>query len=46
MNDPRDEGGFVVTEKTEGGADTVIVSTEGVTVHPCPGGISADELLD
>lgn len=42
----RDEGGYVVTTKSEGGADTAIVTTEGVTVHHCPGGITEDDLVD
>ncbi|EPH46869.1 hypothetical protein ABT390_33995 [Streptomyces aurantiacus] len=47
MNDkPQDNDGYVVTEKSEDGADTVIVSTDGVTVYRCPGGLTEDELLD
>jgi hypothetical protein len=42
----RQEDGFVTTEKAEGGADTVIVTGEGVTVHHCPGGITKDDLVD
>ncbi|WP_258017382.1 hypothetical protein [Streptomyces noursei] len=41
-----DNGGFVTTEKTNEGTTTVIVTTEGATNHPCPGGIVDDELLD
>jgi hypothetical protein len=40
------DGGFVTTEKTADGADTVIVTGQGVTVHPCPGGITEDDLVD
>ncbi|MFF8399847.1 hypothetical protein [Streptomyces sp. NPDC016172] len=43
---PNEERGYVVTVKAEGGADTVIVTTEGVTVHHTPGGLTEDELLD
>lgn len=42
----RNEGGFVTTEKTPTGADTVIVTSEGATSHPCPGGITEADLLD
>ncbi|MFF3891783.1 hypothetical protein ACFYY3_00985 [Streptomyces sp. NPDC001812] len=43
---PSDDGGFVTTEKAEGGVDTVFVSTEGVRVVHIPGGLTEDELLD
>lgn len=46
MTEKSPEGGYVVHEKAEGGVDTVIVTSEGVTVHHCPGGITEDELLD
>ena len=39
-------GGFVVTEPTDDGTNTVIVTAEGATAHPCPGGLTEDELLD
>ncbi|WP_167367566.1 hypothetical protein [Streptomyces hygroscopicus] len=41
-------GGFVTTEKTDDsqGTTTVIVTNEGATAHPCPGGLTEDELLD
>lgn len=40
-------GGFVTTERT--GPDevtTVIVTTEGASSYPCPGGLTEDDLLD
>ena len=43
----RNDDAFVTTDRT--GADevtTVIVTSEGATAHPCPGGITEDELLD
>lgn len=46
MPDQKDDG-FVTTDRT--GPDevtTVIVTTEGATAHPCPGGLTEDELLD
>ncbi|MFJ2202375.1 hypothetical protein [Streptomyces violaceusniger] len=47
MNEKYSGGdGYVVTEESDDGADTVIVTTEGVSVYPCPGGITEDELLD
>lgn len=50
QNADQDNGGFVVTQKAEGGAeggaDTVIVTGDGVDVHHCPGGITADDLVD
>ncbi|KWT62857.1 hypothetical protein ADL21_06330 [Streptomyces albus subsp. albus] len=39
-------GGFVTTEKADGGTNTVIVLGDGVHVHHCPGGFTEDELLD
>ncbi|MCQ8194647.1 hypothetical protein [Streptomyces rugosispiralis] len=47
MND-QNPGGFVSTEKTDDGqgATTVIVTDQGATAHPCPGGLTEDELLD
>lgn len=43
----RDTGGFVTTERT--GPDEVvivIVTAEGVTGYPCPGGLTEEDLLD
>lgn len=42
----RNEGGYVTTTRSDDGADTVIVTGDGVTVHPCPGGITEDDLVD
>ncbi|MFI1562175.1 hypothetical protein ACH4ZX_03775 [Streptomyces sp. NPDC020490] len=42
----QNNGGFVTTEPADGGADTVIVTNEGVNVHHCPGGITEDDLVD
>ncbi|MFF7158103.1 hypothetical protein [Streptomyces sp. NPDC008139] len=39
-------GGFVTTEKTDDGTTTVIVTDQGATAYPCPGGLTEDELLD
>ncbi|MEU9406213.1 hypothetical protein AB0E08_10970 [Streptomyces sp. NPDC048281] len=41
-------GGFVVTEKSDDGTgtDTVIVTDSGVTVHHCPSGLTEDDLVD
>ncbi|MFJ8982638.1 hypothetical protein [Streptomyces sp. NPDC102282] len=41
-------GGFVVTEKTPDGTGTVttIVTTQGVSTHECPGGLTNDEIID
>lgn len=46
QNADQDNGGFVVTQHADGGADTVIVTGDGVDVHHCPGGITADDLVD
>ncbi|WP_180989480.1 hypothetical protein [Streptomyces cahuitamycinicus] len=43
---PNEERSCVVTVKAEGGANTVIVTTEGVHVHHIPGGLTEDELLE
>lgn len=40
------EPGFVTTEPADNGADTVIVTSEGVTVHHCPGGLTEDDLTN
>lgn len=42
----RNDGGFVVTQASEGGADTVIVTGDGVDVHHCPDGLTEDDLVD
>ncbi|MFJ6393945.1 hypothetical protein ACIQJT_40940 [Streptomyces sp. NPDC091972] len=42
----RDQDGYVVDVKTDGGVDTVIVTTEGVNVFHCPGGLTEDDLVD
>lgn len=39
-------GGFVTSEKTADGTNTVIVTDDGATAHPCPGGITEVDLLD
>ncbi|MGW8558144.1 hypothetical protein [Streptomyces tubercidicus] len=40
-------GGFVTTERTDAvTTTTVIVTDEGATAHPCPGGLTENELLD
>ncbi|MBQ0855723.1 hypothetical protein J8N05_47065 (plasmid) [Streptomyces sp. BH-SS-21] len=44
--DQQDQGGFVVTEKAEGGTNTVIVTADGVDVHHIPGGLTEDDLVD
>jgi hypothetical protein len=46
MSEMSRENAYVVTEKVEGGVDTVIVTTEGVNVYHCPGGLTEDDLLD
>lgn len=45
-DDSSNPGGFVATRKSQDGADTVVVTTDGVRVHHCPGGLTEDELLD
>jgi hypothetical protein len=42
----QNESGFVTTQPSDGGADTVIVTGEGVTIHHCPSGITEDDLVD
>ncbi|MFJ2630867.1 hypothetical protein ACIO6U_02735 [Streptomyces sp. NPDC087422] len=41
-------GGSVTTEKTDDGTGTttVIITSDGVAIHDCPGGLTEDELLD
>ncbi|MFJ8982577.1 hypothetical protein [Streptomyces sp. NPDC102282] len=41
-------GGFVVTEKNAAGTGTTttIVTTQGVSTHECPGGLTNDEIID
>lgn len=40
-------GGYVVTERTdEATVTTTVVTPEGVTSHPCPGGFTADEICE
>ena len=43
---PHNESGFVTTQPSDNGVDTVIVTTEGVHVHHCPGGVTEDDLVD
>jgi hypothetical protein len=42
----RNDGGFVTSEPSDDGVDTVIVTSEGAHVHHCPGGITEDDLVD
>jgi len=43
----RNDDAIVATERTSPSeVTTVIVTSEGATAHPCPGGITEDELLD
>ncbi|MYX18446.1 hypothetical protein GTY67_34425 [Streptomyces sp. SID8374] len=48
MSEPEQQpSSFVVTERTAPDTvTTVIVTTEGVTAHDCPGGLTADDLVD
>ncbi|MET9222354.1 hypothetical protein ABZX65_26820 [Streptomyces sp. NPDC003300] len=39
-------GGSVTTEKNDDGTTTVIITSDGVAIHDCPGGLTEDELLD
>lgn len=42
----QNESAFVETVKADGGTNTVIVTTEGVTAHHRPGGLTEDDLVD
>lgn len=44
---PESTDSFVTTERTAPDTvTTVIVTTEGATSHDCPGGLTADDLVD
>ncbi|GGV45906.1 hypothetical protein [Streptomyces spectabilis] len=47
MGQQDSEFGFVESERTdENTVTTVIVTGDGATAHPCPGGLTADDLVD
>lgn len=46
MSDRNDDA-FVATDRTSPSeVTTVIVTSEGATAYPCPGGLTEDDLVD
>lgn len=43
----QNSGGFVTTERTSPDeVTTVIVTSDGATAYPCPGGLTNEDLVD